>query len=271
VGDGTRLAPFSVVAAGAVVGEGCTLSEHAVVCDRAVIGDAVVLEPGAIVSGSTRVERGALIGAGAMVAGGLTVGENAQVRAGAVVERSVPPHAIVAGNPAHIVGYAGLAPVEKAPLARDDPGQSVYRSHVEGVTLRRLPLVVDLRGKLTFGELPDALPFTPRRFFMVFDVPGAEVRGEHAHRTCHQFLVCVRGSCSVVVDDGERREELALDSPTLGLYLPPMVWATQYGYSVGAALLVLASDPYDAGDYIRDYHSFIEAKRSEDGSEGPVR
>jgi len=93
----------------------------------------------------------------------------------------------------------------------------------------------------------------------VFDVPGKDVRGEHAHRRCHQFLVCLRGSLSVVVDDGQASEEIALDRPSIGLYLPPMVWAVQYRYSADALLLVFASDPYDASDYIRDYDEFLSA------------
>jgi dTDP-4-dehydrorhamnose 3,5-epimerase-like enzyme len=101
------------------------------------------------------------------------------------------------------------------------------------------------------------LPFEPKRYFIVFDVKSKEVRGEHAHRRLHQFLVCVKGSCSVVVDDGKNREEYQLDQPNLGIYLPPMVWAIQYKYTADAILLVLASDIYDPMDYIRDYDEFI--------------
>jgi hypothetical protein len=71
-----------------------------------------------------------------------------------------------------------------------------------------------------------------------------------------QFLVCVRGSCAIVVDDGGRRAEVALDRPNLGLLLPPMIWSTQYKYSADAVLLVFASEHYDAQDYIRDYAEY---------------
>jgi dTDP-4-dehydrorhamnose 3,5-epimerase-like enzyme len=101
------------------------------------------------------------------------------------------------------------------------------------------------------------VPFLPRRYFMVFDVPGKDVRGEHAHHRCHQFLVCARGAVAVVADDGENSEEVTLDAPNLGLYLPPMTWATQYKYSPDALLLVFASDLYDPADYIRDYDEFL--------------
>ena len=90
-------------------------------------------------------------------------------------------------------------------------------------------------------------------------MPSKEVRGEHAHRRLHQFLVCVKGSCSVVVDDGKAREELFLDRADVGLYVPPMIWTTQYKYSQDAVLLVLASAAYDPDDYIRDYDEFLQA------------
>ena len=93
---------------------------------------------------------------------------------------------------------------------------------------------------------------------MIYDVPSVEVRGEHAHREQHQFLVCLKGSCSVVLDDGKHRNEVLLASPQIGLYLPPMVWGIQYKYTPDAILLVLVSDVYDAEDYIRDYDLFLK-------------
>ena len=85
------------------------------------------------------------------------------------------------------------------------------------------------------------------------------MRGEHAHKACHQFLVCVKGGCTIVLDDGEHRDELRLDSPKVGLHIPPMVWGIQYRFSADAVLLVLASDTYDADDYIRSYDDFLAA------------
>ncbi|HSR31217.1 MAG TPA: FdtA/QdtA family cupin domain-containing protein, partial [Anaerolineae bacterium] len=110
-------------------------------------------------------------------------------------------------------------------------------------------------------EADNPLPFMPRRYFIVFDVPSREVRGEHAHRECHQFLVCIKGNCSAVVDDGQDRAEILLDRPNLGLYIPPLTWATEYKYSPDAVLLVLASDIYRADDYIREYDEFLNAVR----------
>lgn len=123
--------------------------------------------------------------------------------------------------------------------------------------LINLPNVIDMRGNLTAGEFQRQIPFDVKRYFIVYQVPLVEVRGEHAHRECHQFLVCVRGRMSVVGDDGQRREEFLLDRPDMGFYMPPMTWGTQYNYSPDAVLLVFASHYYDAGDYIRDYLEFL--------------
>jgi dTDP-4-dehydrorhamnose 3,5-epimerase-like enzyme len=128
---------------------------------------------------------------------------------------------------------------------------------VGGVRLLSLPVIEDLRGKLSFGEAASHLPFTPRRYFVVFDVPSKEVRGEHAHRKLQQTLVCLRGSLDVMVDDGSSRAVVTLAGPQQGLFVPPMVWTSHYRYSPDAMLLVLASDAYDPGDYIRDYDEFM--------------
>jgi UDP-2-acetamido-3-amino-2,3-dideoxy-glucuronate N-acetyltransferase len=126
-----------------------------------------------------------------------------------------------------------------------------------GVELVRLRAARDDRGSLVAAEVERELPFQPKRAFLVFDVPGSEVRGEHAHRRCHQFLVCVAGTVRVVADDGEASEEFVLDSKGVGLYLPPMTWGIQHGYSPDAVLMVLASDAYDPEDYIRTYEEFL--------------
>ena len=129
---------------------------------------------------------------------------------------------------------------------------------MKGVALYQMPHIVDIRGSLSVGEFEDTVPFSAKRYFLVFDVPSIETRGEHAHRECHQFLICVRGSCSVVADDGKQRQEFQLDRPDLGLHLPPMVWGIQYKYSPDAILLVFASHHYDNADYIRDYYEFTQ-------------
>ncbi|WP_443083279.1 sugar 3,4-ketoisomerase [Variovorax sp. RA8] len=138
------------------------------------------------------------------------------------------------------------------------PGVTV--TSVTGVTLHQLRAVPDMRGSLSVGEFERDIPFKPMRYFIVYDVPTAETRGEHAHHKCHQFLIAVKGEVSVVADDGTRRQEFKLDRPSVGIYLPPMTWGIQYRYSSDAALLVFASEYYDGNDYIRDHAEFLRLK-----------
>ena len=116
--------------------------------------------------------------------------------------------------------------------------------------------IVDERGGLTVGEMPAEVPFSPARYFAVFDVPSQELRGEHAHKRCQQFLICLHGSCRVLLDDGEQRCEVTLDRPDVGVFMPEMIWGTQYRYSPDAVLLVFASRTYEAKDYLRTYEEF---------------
>jgi UDP-2-acetamido-3-amino-2,3-dideoxy-glucuronate N-acetyltransferase len=218
----------------------------------------------------TFVRRSASIGANATIQCGVEIGAGAIVSAGSVVTRNVPPNAIVFGNPARIVGYTGVASgpskmgealVWQGSGAGDRP--SVFQKTdlgVDAAALYQLNCVVDLRGALTVGEFGLELPFKPNRYFVVFDVPTQEVRGEHAHRMCHQFLICIKGSCRVLLDNANERRDVLLDRPTLGVHLPPMVWGTQYNYTSDAIVLVFASDHYDPGDYIRNYEDFLAEK-----------
>lgn len=289
IGSGTRVWAFVNICPGARIGAECNICDHVFIENDVQVGDRVTVKcgvqlwdgvtleddvfvgPNATFTNDpfprsrsylaeyprTIVRRGASIGANATILPGITIGTNAMVGAGAVVTRDVPPHAIVIGNPARITGYAACErqPTQSARVMRSD----AVSSRVAGVKLQELPHIVDMRGSLSVAEIGKQLPFEPKRYFLVFDVPSAEVRGEHAHKTLHQFLVCVRGSVSVVVDDGANRDEFVLSRANLGLHIPPMVWATQYKYSADAVLLVLASDVYDAADYIRDYDEFTRA------------
>jgi hypothetical protein len=206
----------------------------------------------------TIVRRGASIGANATVLPGVTIGEGAKIGAGTVVTLNVPPHSVLAGNPGRIIGYTGVtgAPIHANRVA--PPLETGSRpTGVAGVTIHRLPLVDDLRGQLSFAEMQVHVPFQAKRYFLVYGVSSQEVRGEHAHRTLHQFMVCVHGACHIVADDGAHREEFVLDDPSVGLHLPPMIWAVQYRYSPDGVLLVLASDRYNPADYIREYAEFL--------------
>ena len=249
------------VEVGAVVGSNVCIQAGAVVGARAVLGDSTV-EPGRGGDRAVEIGSGATIGANAVVAPGVRIGRDARVCAGAVVTRSVPANAIVSGNPANITGYVGMTEgAEGAALVASvrapNMGAPPHPSGVAGVSLHRAPLHGDLRGSLVAKEFGRDIPFDPRRAFLVFDVPSTEIRGEHAHRECHQFISCVHGACSLVAEDGHAREEFRLDDPTLGVHIPPMVWCTQYLHTQDAVLLVYASHAYDPDDYIRDYEVYV--------------
>lgn len=291
IGAGTSVGAFSRIAAGARIGRRCQIRDHVSVSSGAIVGDDAVLHDGCRVAGGVIVEDGAVLGPGvvtmsspspaggsetrptrigtraavganATIVAGVTIGPRAVVGAGAVVTRNVPADAVVAGNPARITGYAGLTPQRPpAPVAQPPQQPGACATRVRGVTFHFLPLVEDLRGNLAIGETGRQVPFEVRRFFLVFGVEDQKIRGEHAHRRLHQFLVCVHGSCHFVADDGENREEFVLDRPNFGLYVPPMIWGVQYKYTPDAVLLVLASDYYDPADYIRDYTEFLSLAR----------
>ena len=136
------------------------------------------------------------------------------------------------------------------------------RTPLGEATVYQLPRAKDLRGSLSYAEIYRQMPFEVKRYFLVFDVASEHIRGEHAHRTLQQFLVCVAGRCHVVTDDGASRHEAVLDSPAKGVYIPPMVWATEYKFTRDAVLLVLASEYYDAAEYIRDYGEFLALRKT---------
>lgn len=244
------------------------VAEDVSVAPGASVGAGACLLGGTGPEGSpTEVHAEAVIGGNATIRAGMRIGAHARVEPGAVVTRSVPPYAIVEGNPARIVGYVD-ADARRAETGAGGAALALgaRATRVRGVTLHRFRHVPDLRGSLSVGEFEREIPFVPQRYFLVFDVPTAETRGEHAHLACAQFLIAVAGSVSVVADDGANREEFVLDRPDVGVHLPPMTWGIQYKYTPDAVLLVFASHYYDAGDYIRDYDLFL----AEVAARGPV-
>jgi UDP-2-acetamido-3-amino-2,3-dideoxy-glucuronate N-acetyltransferase len=294
IGAGTRIWAFAHILQGAVIGKDCNICDHTFIENDVIIGDRVTIKCGAQLWDGLRVEddvfigpnatftndisprskhylaaypatilrRGSSIGANATILPGLTIGPGAMVGAGAVVTRSVPANATVVGNPARIVGYTNTVSEVTSPVAVATPGSETGLL-VGGASWSRFPLIEDLRGNLSTREVGKGLPFVPQRYFVVMNVPTKHVRGEHAHRKLEQLLVCLNGSVTAVLDDGARRQELLLDSPELGLYIPAMVWGTQYKYTPDAILLVLASDLYDPNDYIRNYDNFLAELQKE--------
>lgn len=265
-----------VVGAGAVIpedfayGDGCSVGQHAFIGPGCTFRDGVKIEDRATVVAPVHdpdharpgltVQSGVSIGAGAVVCGAEVIGRGARIEPGAVVTTDVPPNAVVAGNPAYVTGYV-------SPLAGGGRGRPVEMMHApsetgtvalpSGASVTRFPEVADLRGKLTFAEMDGQLPFNADRFFLVYGVPSQELRGEHAHRRCHQLIIAVAGAVSVLTDNGSEREEVRLNEPNVGVHIPPMVWGVQFRHTTDAVLMVLASDRYDNDDYIRDYDEFI--------------
>lgn len=290
VGPGTRIGPFAHIQQGASIGRDSSISGHVLIEDGAVVGNRVTIQSGVQLCAGVRIEddvfiganaafasalaqqngrglapdsrtctvvkRGASIGANATILPGITVGENAVVAPGAVVTLHVPRNAVVSGNPAIISSYVDVRPARAATL-RMDAEAGVPPVLAGGARLIRVPGVLDLRGNLVHITSGAEIPFQIQRAFFVYGVPSRDVRGEHAHRALHQLLICVHGVCHIIVDDGRQRDELILDDPTVGLYIPPMVWSIQYKYSPDAVLAVLASAPYDPADYIRDYDEYL--------------
>jgi hypothetical protein len=238
------------------VEQGVTVGAGAVVGAESRSGQGAEHEANEII-----IHRFASIGPNVTVSPGVAIGRRAVVQPGSVVTQNVPANAVVSGNPAMIVAYVDgghQAAAQEVLLPSSIATAVVAETRVRGVTIHRLAYASDLRGSLTAAEF-SSLPFAPRRLFTVYDVPSESVRGSHAHRTCSQFLVCTLGALSCLVDDGSAREEIRLASPNVGLHIPPMIWGTQWKYTRDAVLLVLASHPYDAADYIRDYEEFLEA------------
>jgi UDP-2-acetamido-3-amino-2,3-dideoxy-glucuronate N-acetyltransferase len=292
IGAGTRVWAFAHILPRAVIGRDCNICDHVFIENDVQVGDRVTIKCGvqlwdgitlgddvfvgpnatftndiypnspkpSAVLPRTVIREGATIGANATILSGLTIGRRAMVGAGSVVTHDVPANAKVAGNPAEIIGYLDSEHADAQPtrITEITPITDATRqtSKVRGVTFYDMPIIPDLRGNLSVGEIEKNLPFAPQRYFVVSGVPNREVRGEHAHKTLHQFLVCLNGDCSLVVDDGHEREELLLNSPAIGIHVAPLVWGIQYKFSRDAILLVLASAKYDPADYIRDYDEF---------------
>ncbi len=296
IGDGTKIWAFAHVLPGAKIGADCNICDGVFIEGDVIVGDRVTIKCGVQLWNGVRladdvfigpnatftndnfprskcypekfletvVHAGASIGANATILPGITIGSGAMIGAGAVITRSVPANAIVVGNPGRITGYiADKSGNLNRPVSTHNENTALD-SVVEGVKLHQLPHFSDIRGSLSVGEFDTQLPFIPKRYFLVFDVPSQETRGEHAHKNCHQFLICVKGSVRVLADDGRQRQEFTLASPTTGIHLSPMIWGTQYRYSSDAVLLVFASESYDSADYIREYSEFLELRKSFD-------
>lgn len=115
----------------------------------------------------------------------------------------------------------------------------------------------DERGQLIALEEHKDIPFLIRRVYYMYDTAPGVVRGLHAHKSLEQILICIHGSCKILLDNGAEKEVVLLDDPGVGLYVANNMWREMFDFSPGAVLMVLASEPYDEADYIRDYAAFL--------------
>lgn len=279
VGEGTRIWAFAHVLPRARLGRDCNICDGVFIENDVVIGDAVTVKSGVQLwdgvrlgnrvfvgpnatftndqsprskqypasFSQTNVEDDASIGANATILPGVRIGTGAMIGAGAVVLRDVPARAVVVGNPCRVIGYAGATEVAA--------GQGGLPLNF-APRLVRLDTHTDRRGTLAVADT-EALPFIPKRFFVVQDVPAGEARGSHAHRSCHQFMLAVSGEITIVLDDGKQAVVVKLANSGVGIHVPPLVWSMQYGHNSDTRLLVLCSEAYDRSDYTSDYLEFL--------------
>lgn len=121
----------------------------------------------------------------------------------------------------------------------------------------------DRKGNLSVVENGKDVPFSVKRVYYLYDVPGGESRGSHAHKALNQLVIAASGSFTVSLDDGKDKKTFVLKRPYEGLFIVPGIWRTLDDFSSGSVCLVLASEKYEEGDYIRDYDEFLSFRKSQ--------
>ena len=129
------------------------------------------------------------------------------------------------------------------------------------VRIIQLPKHEDVRGNLSVFEGENHIPFIIKRAYWIYDVPGGGIRGGHAFKEQHEFIIALSGSFDVIVDDGNNRKSFQLNRSYYGLYIPASLWREMKNFSTNALALVTSSTLYDSEDYIVDYESFTNARR----------
>lgn len=133
----------------------------------------------------------------------------------------------------------------------------MIKETVENCNIRKLFSIKNRAGNITPISNFKEIPFKIKRIFYIYDIPGGEDRGAHAHKECHQFIIAASGSFEVDLNDGLTQRSIILYRPNYGLHIPPGIWAAEKGFSSGAICLVLTSHKYNEFDYIREYDEFL--------------
>jgi len=132
------------------------------------------------------------------------------------------------------------------------------KNNVFDCSVIELPKISNRAGNITPVTNNESIPFDIKRIFYIYDIPGGEDRGAHAHKECHQFLIAASGSFEIELNDGTSKRTISLNRPYYGLHIPPGVWAAEKGFSSGSVCLVLTSHKYDEADYIREYDEYLK-------------
>ena len=131
---------------------------------------------------------------------------------------------------------------------------------MENIKLVTLPKILDPRGNLSFFENKNQIPFDIKRTYWIYDVPGGEIRGSHAFKKSHEFIIALSGSFDVILNDGENERKCSLNRSYYGLYVPNLLWRSIENFSTNSCALIVSSIEYDVADYIRDFHEFKTLK-----------
>lgn len=127
---------------------------------------------------------------------------------------------------------------------------------LDNVKILHLPKILDERGNLSFIEGGNHIPFKIERAYLIYDVPGGEIRGGHAYQELDEFIIALSGSFDVVLDDGNEKKTFSLNRSYYGLYVPKMIWRSLENFSTNSLCMILASEKYNEDNYLRDYDDF---------------